>query len=124
MSTQPLTTDELDRASCSTPGCDHAAHAEPMFLHARCHPKNGMRVSYAAGVLEIRCRTCKELVTRIAVARPAESSLPEVHGGQPCDHAWAQDLVRVMLTNSNSPGLLNLCRCYQALLEQQGVTKP
>jgi len=59
----------LNNAMCGTPGCAHKAH-EPLFLHGKCHPKEGSRVSYhpMTGLLEIRCRRCEKLVAEIEVA--------------------------------------------------------
>ena len=64
-----LNQEHLANMTCATPGCDHMGH-EPLFLHARCHPSEGCRVSYhpERGELEVRCRRCKKLVASVEVA--------------------------------------------------------
>lgn len=50
-------------------GCDlHGGPSGELFLHGRCHPSAGTRVSYRDGVLNIRCRVCKALIADVAVA--------------------------------------------------------
>lgn len=61
-----------------------------------------------------------ECAANVGNPRDSRPVLPEIYDGQPCDHAWARKLAHVMLTNTHSPGILNLCRCYQALVEHQG----
>lgn len=58
---------ELDKAQCAMPGCTHEDH-ESLFLHSRCHPKQGTEVEYKKGILYIRCQVCKKTVTEILVA--------------------------------------------------------
>jgi ribosomal protein S27E len=60
---------QLTQASCSHPECQHRED-EPMFLHAKCHPREGHQVSYhpSTGTLEVRCQRCKQLVAEIEVA--------------------------------------------------------
>lgn len=64
-----LTTTELDRASCSTPGCT-ATH-EDLYFHAKCHPKKGTSVRYlhGKGVVVITCKQCGALIVEVAVAK-------------------------------------------------------
>jgi hypothetical protein len=57
-----LTRTDLDLAVCSSPDCGHEPSGHGIFLHGRCHPKAGSRVSYANGVVTVACRTCKRLV--------------------------------------------------------------
>lgn len=61
---------ELDQAQCAVPGCSHQDH-ESLFLHARCHPKQGTEVEYKEGILYIRCQVCKKEVTEVLVATAA-----------------------------------------------------
>jgi hypothetical protein len=52
---------------CQLPGCDHGAHAGPMFLHARCHPRAALSVSVdpTRRELLIACAVCKRPVATI-----------------------------------------------------------
>ncbi len=68
---KPLTRAQLDAAGCQMPGCahqDHTGMTERMFLHGRCHPKEGLEVSYWMGVITVRCKRCKQMVSEIEVA--------------------------------------------------------
>lgn len=69
----PLTKADLDkaaRAGCQTPGCDHKNHEQKIFLHSRCHPAAGVEAMYkeGAGIVVLKCRTCRALITQIKVA--------------------------------------------------------
>ncbi len=59
---------ELDRGACADPVCTH--DHSTLFVRAACHIHAGLEVSYEKrhGALTIRCKTCKALVVRIAVA--------------------------------------------------------
>jgi hypothetical protein len=61
----------LDRQGC-VEGCTHDHSV--LFLHASCHLKAGLTVSYvkATGVLEMRCARCSMPVAAIQVARTLE----------------------------------------------------
>jgi hypothetical protein len=60
------------RGGCQVPGCGHAHGV--MFLHARCHPSSGIRVSFdpETRVLRVACRECERLVVEIEL--PAGSA--------------------------------------------------
>ncbi len=61
--------EDLDGATCDTPGCDHTEHGnEGMYLHGRCHEESGMEVEYKGGEIFVRCLKCKKQVACIAVA--------------------------------------------------------
>lgn len=69
MPLQPVKTRaELDRATCSTLGCDHKAHAgKPLFLHPLCHPGRGINAEYVDGVLTLRCKPCNAFIVAVEV---------------------------------------------------------
>jgi hypothetical protein len=62
--------DALVARGCGVADCDHAHHAEPLFLHARCHLDGRIEVSYrhGSGVLRIGCRECGKVIAQVAVA--------------------------------------------------------
>lgn len=64
-----LNQEHLNGAVCAAPGCTHEKDA-PLFLHGKCHPSEGTRVSYhpSKGCLEVRCRRCEKLIAEIEVA--------------------------------------------------------
>jgi hypothetical protein len=64
-----LTREEMDRAGCGNPACDHDHTI--LFLHAGCHPRAGLKVAYdkRVGVLTIACKRRDKGVAEIAVAR-------------------------------------------------------
>jgi alpha-beta hydrolase superfamily lysophospholipase len=57
------------RGGCDVVGCDHASHgnSEPMFIHARCHPRARLSVCVvpAKEVMEIRCGECRAIVAEV-----------------------------------------------------------
>lgn len=63
-----LTRVELDQGGCGTPGCQHDHTV--LYLHGRCHPSAGARVSYdkRAGNISVVCRRCDAPIAEIAVA--------------------------------------------------------
>lgn len=68
--------EQLDKAHCSTPGCNHKTHDE-LWLHAACHTGEGVVAKYSQGQLSIYCRRCKKLVVEIAVAAERSVSFTE-----------------------------------------------
>lgn len=62
--------DKMAEAGCGVEGCTHDTHDKPFFLHARCHIKSGLEVSYlhGSGELVLACNTCKLPVGTVAVA--------------------------------------------------------
>jgi hypothetical protein len=62
-----LRREDLERAVCRDCRPDEHKH-ERLFLHARCHPSDGTRVSYEDGQLTVACRRCKFLIAVIEVA--------------------------------------------------------
>lgn len=66
----PQTRADLDNQSCEVPGCrhNHAPGSTPLYLHPRCHPRQGVEVEYRDGVLYVRCHVCKMRVGEFAVA--------------------------------------------------------
>lgn len=64
-----ITCEELNQGGCGSPGCTHDHTV--LYLHARCHPSAGGRVSYdkRTGNIRIVCRRCEDLIAEIAVAR-------------------------------------------------------
>ena len=66
--------DRLAAGGCQSPGCDHSAHDNTVFLHARCHPSAPTYCSYEAGsgVLRITCSVCRKPVASVAVASALE----------------------------------------------------
>ena len=63
-----LTREQLDQSGCGTPGCGHDHTV--LYLHGRCHPSAGSRVSYdkRTGNISVVCRRCSEPIAVIAVA--------------------------------------------------------
>jgi len=49
---------------CEQPGCAHA-HAQPMYLHANCHPSAATFAVVDGGKLRIECAQCKKVVVEI-----------------------------------------------------------
>jgi hypothetical protein len=47
-----------------------------------------------------------------------ELALPRPVDGKEPDYEWADDLVKVMVTNDNPRGILNLCLCYAQIRRQ------
>ena len=84
-------------------------------MNMRCTYCNTMMVGNGTGVW------CPNADCDANVGNPRphvpQPELPQDYEGQPCDHAWAQSLASVMLTNDHPPGILNLCRCYAALVK-------
>jgi len=74
------TLDRLVLNGCSTPGC---TQKHGMYLHAACHPKAALEVSYKAGsgVLHVACRKCHKGIVDVMVGGD-ESWLPSntIHG--------------------------------------------
>lgn len=64
-----MTRENLDRAQCDQPGCNHKDHPELVLMGA-CHPRKPTYVTYirATGCLSITCGVCRQLVTVIQVA--------------------------------------------------------
>jgi hypothetical protein len=62
--------DSLALQGCSIEGCDHKGQEKPFFLHARCHIKARLEVSYLynTGVLVLQCGVCRKTVAEVAVA--------------------------------------------------------
>lgn len=67
-----LTREQLDQGGCGTPGCTHDHTV--LYLHGRCHPSTGARVSYdkRTGTLAVACRRCSALIAVVLslTARP------------------------------------------------------
>lgn len=69
-----LTREKLDGMACSECGKDlgdpvhKEGHDRRLWLHGRCHPSAGSRVSYLDGVVTVACRQCKKLIAELAVA--------------------------------------------------------
>lgn len=71
----PMTRVELNEGRCMVSGCKEPhRHDDIVFFHARCHPKEGMRVAYvfSEGVLDIRC-ICGQPVVRILAAKAPDT---------------------------------------------------
>lgn len=62
-----LTREDLDRASCQMPDCDHTTH-DGLYLHGACHVRASVTCMYLDGCLIFHCAACGGFVTRIAVA--------------------------------------------------------
>ena len=60
-----LTTAELDRMGCMSPGCTHEAEV----LAQKCHPQAGLMVRYVRTkrALEMTCKRCAKFVAAVAV---------------------------------------------------------
>ncbi len=68
----PLTKIQLDLIAahgCESPGCNHEGH-DTIFMHARCHVRGGVEVSYqrGTGVLQVACAKCHKIIGEIKVA--------------------------------------------------------
>ncbi len=63
--------DKLVAQGCSSPGCTHTAHDEPMYLHGGCHPGGRLVVAYRDGKIGIGCEECGKQIAMIQVARKA-----------------------------------------------------
>lgn len=60
---------DLDKFTCYDEGCTKKHHHGPVFIHARCHPKNPVIAKYHyLGHLEIRCKTCNKFIVNVFVA--------------------------------------------------------
>jgi hypothetical protein len=68
----PLRRENLDNGRCpmceKDPTLKHTHEAQRIWLHSRCHPSAGCRVSYFHGVLTVACRECKAKIADVAVA--------------------------------------------------------
>lgn len=64
----PLTQVELDQVKCEC--CERADTVHRVFLHSRCHPAAGTRVSYdkMSRSLVIECRECRKFICKVLVA--------------------------------------------------------
>lgn len=67
-----MTTELLDRwvaGGCQNPDCKNHTADDPLFVHARCHPRAGVDVSYqyGSGVLKVACRECHKNVMQVSV---------------------------------------------------------
>jgi hypothetical protein len=65
----PLSQADLDRMTCSVPGCTHQNH-DGLFLNQRCHPQGGVEAFYqpTTGLLRVTCFVCKVLICNVKVA--------------------------------------------------------
>lgn len=81
-----LTRQDLDKVTCSAPGCDHAAHQGGAFvLHGRCHPRSTQIVRFLRETfsIEVICKRCNLLVAHIGIdPREAEPILAQLPEGQ------------------------------------------
>lgn len=60
--------EDLDRAQCGDPGCDHTSHDEPLFFHGRCHIESPTWTYYHNGYIKVICAVCRQLIAHVAVA--------------------------------------------------------
>lgn len=74
---QTLTREQLDQGGCATPDCGHDHTV--LYLHGRCHPSAGARVSYdkRTGNISVVCRRCNEPIAEIAVAGKSAADEPD-----------------------------------------------
>lgn len=63
MTTQALTSAELNDIRCASCGAAGAMH-----LHGACHPGGGVDAAYLDGVLTIVCHVCRTPVIQVAVS--------------------------------------------------------
>jgi hypothetical protein len=68
----PLTRQDLDHAPCEECGGTHFTPADPLEMHALCHPRAGFEMAYSGGVLTLRCRQCAAFCEHFAIARDAD----------------------------------------------------
>jgi hypothetical protein len=61
----------LDDMSCNSPGCDHKAHKDGLYLHGRRHPDSGTFIFYNDECAAISCTRCGLGVTSVAIGHVA-----------------------------------------------------
>lgn len=71
----PLTREHLDQTGCGTPNCQHDHTV--LYLHARCHPREGTVSSYdkRTGTITVKCKRCKALVVEVLIAEKSPANI-------------------------------------------------
>jgi hypothetical protein len=69
----------LDDMSCNSPGCDHKAHKDGLYLHGRCHPDSGTFTLRNDGYAAISCKTCGLPIASVAIGQVAGDAAKFCH---------------------------------------------
>lgn len=96
-----LTREQLDKMTCSVPGCAHETH--PLVLHGRCHPKSpqSVRMSIDERALEVSCKSCGAFISLLAVALEEVEAIARILGEAEIESARAQGLLPGMRFHQN-----------------------
>ena len=66
--TRGLRREQLDHATCSTPGCTEKH--DVLYVHPKCHPNTPVVILYFAdGTIEVSCKRCQAFIVCIAITQ-------------------------------------------------------
>jgi phage FluMu protein Com len=112
---RPCTKEDLDRAGCSNPLCDHADHSE-LNLHGKCHPHQSQHVEYQGSMLRVSCRKCRRLIVDIETSGPRQTTDPPCHPGNAVQVKYRRGAGHLEITCAECDSMVSTIQPFSAAL--------